>query len=283
MRFIFALLASLVSVHAMAARLELTGPTLFYVSTVSGNDANDGLTPFTPKLTTNVMLAVLQASYDFKCNDVQVLHAVSATPYAPISINGSFVGQCGNPIRLVGSITLGAVTLNGLGGDGLQVAGADANVLIEGFSVQATGTGLHAFDGSSLYYRDIEFLNAQYHVSSEKRAKTYYSNKRSNNDPSNYNISGTAINHLYVNGNAVAFITETVNGHCINFTNPAVSFQVFANLIQGGNLTAHTNCITGVVNNYPALCVQWNSVGAYESQLPGNASTCVDANSAKIH
>src|SRR5882672_5558733 len=76
MRFIFALLASLVSAHAMAARLELTGPTLFYVSTVSGNDAKDGLTPSTPKLTTNAMLAVLQANYDFKCNDVQVLHAV---------------------------------------------------------------------------------------------------------------------------------------------------------------------------------------------------------------
>lgn len=283
MRFALAILLSLVSVSAQAARIELTGPTLFYIST-AGSDANDGLTPSTPKLTTNAMLAVLQRDYDFKCYDVQVLHAASATAYAPVSVSGAFIGQCGSPIRLVGNTTRGAVTVNGLGGDGFSVSGRDANVLIEGFSVQAGGAGLHAWMGGTIFYRDMEFLNAAYHVSSEKLATTFYLNARSNGARSNYFIAGSANSHLYNNGNATAYITETVNGNCIEFIGSGVTFGAFANVIMGGNFTAHTNCVIGTVNNYPSLYVQWNSVGGYETQLPGNYTlNVVDASSMKMH
>src|SRR5882672_5319927 len=104
MRRVLAVLAILFSTSSEAARIELIGPTLFYVSTVNGNDANDGLTPLTPKLTTNAMLATLQRDYDFKCYDVQILHATSVQPYAPIAVKGGFTGQCGLPVRLVGNI-----------------------------------------------------------------------------------------------------------------------------------------------------------------------------------
>lgn len=283
MRFALAILISLVSVSAQAARIELTAPTLFYIST-SGSDANDGLTTSTPKLTTNAMLAVLQRDYDFKCYDVQILHAASATAYAPVSVNGSFAGQCGRPIRLVGSTTRGAVTVNGLGGDAFSVSGRDANVLIEGFSVQAGAACLHAWMGGTLFYRDMEFLNASYHVSSEKLATTFFLSTRSNGAKSNYFITGSSSSHLYVNGNATAYLTETVNSNGLEFIGTGVGFSVFANVIMGGNLTAHTNSFIGTINNYPSLWVQWNSVGGYETQLPGNDTlNVVDASSMKIH
>lgn len=281
MRLLYIIFASLVLMTAaQAGRIELTGPTKFYVSTV-GNDANDGLTPITPKQTTSAMLSALQQNYDFRCFDVQVVHAPSLTSYAPISVGGSFTGSCGQPLRIVGSTTRGAVFINATS-DAIYASGNDTNVLIEGFSLQAGSIALHATQGAYVQYRDIEFQSATWHIACEKQARTYYLSLRNDGSKSNYFISGSAQSHLYVNGGGVSILTETVNGNGIQFIG-SVNFALFANVIQGGNLTAHTNAWTGTVNNYPAIYVRWNSVGGIAGQIPGNQSlNNVDTSSTLI-
>jgi hypothetical protein len=123
-----------------------------------------------------------------------------------------------------------------------------------------------------VYYRDLEFLTATHHIATEKQGTTFYINVRANLDKSNYYINGNADDHLYVNGGGTAYLTETVNSNGLQLLGSVTFAVAFANVIQAGVLTAHTNQIYGVVNNYPALYVRWNSVAGNASQLPGNQS-----------
>lgn len=280
-----ALLSSLTS--AQAQRVPLAAATTFYVDVARPDDSGNGLTLATAKKTTNAMIAVLQQDYDFRCNDVNIQHAFSGTAYGSITVSGSFVGQCGRPLRLTCvSVTRGACVINGGSSDAVFLSGHDTNVLVEGFSVQsASGAGLHSTFGATLFYRDMEFLSCIFHIQTEKLAQSFYINVRQDGvTKSNYFITAGALHHVYVNNNSTAYLTETVNGNGLQFTTCGNVFSSFVNAIMGANFTAHTNSFIslGCNNTYPNDWSQWNSTVGNVSQIPGNGTTITDASSLSI-
>lgn len=258
-----------------SGRRQLRSGIEFRVSP-SGDDNNDGITA--PKRTITAMVHELQSNWDMRGCTPRILCAPGT--YESVAMKGGLVGAI-EPLRIVGSTTRGACTIQG-NSHAVYIDGARA--LIEGFTIKSPDMGLVATNQGFIQYRDIEFGQCGLaHVAAEKGGSTYALCLREDNKTKAcYTISGKAECHLYVNGGARGILSDTVNGHGIRFMAP-LRFLAFANVIQGGTLTAHTNVWSGPNPEGAAVWCRWNSVAAFANQLPGNqALNFVDASSTLV-
>lgn len=230
-----------------------------------GCDGNDGLAA--PKRTIGAMIAELQANWDARGFLLRIVCAPGV--YEPFGMTGEIPGVV-HALRIVGDTKPGACVVQG------DIAGVyvdSARLLVEGFTIMAPrGIGLQATMQARVEYRDIVWGECGLsHVAAAKGGKTFAVAMRADNrTPAHQLFAGPAARHLYVNGGGLAYLTEMMRGR-MEFLEP-LKFEAFADVIQGGNLTAHTNAWRGPEPQGAALMVRWASVAGEALQLPGDQS-----------
>jgi hypothetical protein len=244
-------------------RIELTCDTDFFVDINNGDDWASGTTSSQAKKTTQGLIDEWMRKYDF-CGSVPTgLHAPGG--YGSFNVRGRFVGQS-QPPRIKGSTVHGACALNGPSTVWLD----GAEIIVEGFT---TNGGFASQFHSALYYRDIDFAAPfGHHIQTMKQGSSFYLSKRDDGTGSRYIISSGALDHIYVNGNSVAYLTETVNNAAgIEFINNPKFDVGFVNAIQHGDFVGHTNAWdpAKIQPTSVAAYSRWNSAVANVVSIPG--------------
>lgn len=251
-------------------RARLTGATTFYVNASTGNDSNTGLGSGTAWLTAQHAVNALQVNYDLNGQAVTVQFADGT--YGAISVDGKFVGQ---------SAGLAQITFNGNSGTPTNVlftsagstisASNGAQFLLQNMKVQSTnGTAssavVFADSAGALIGIGTGFVMGG-------NAPNGFQFNGNIVVLSNYTIAGSALNHFFVENNALIYIraglTITVTG------TPA--FTSFANVSNGGVIkfengsSVFSGAATGLYFQLTTNAVIDTGTGNL-TFLPGNAA-----------